>query len=111
MSVYDAMEWAIKQFDLVGSEGDAYLIFFLDIVYEVEIKEGFGITKFLDYWDKKSDKLSIAAPEDVNAVTIMTVHKSKGLEFPFVIFPFANENLYKRGMGKKNVASLSIKRI
>lgn len=101
MSVYDAMEWAIKQFDLVGSEGDAYLIFFLDIVYEVEIKEGFGITKFLDYWHKKSDKLSIAAPEDVNAVTIMTVHKSKGLEFPFVIFPFANENLYKRGMGKK----------
>ena len=25
----------------------------------------------------------------------MTIHKSKGLEFPVVIFPFADLNIYK----------------
>jgi ATP-dependent exoDNAse (exonuclease V) beta subunit len=31
----------------------------------------------------------------MNAIRIMSIHKSKGLEFPIVIFPFANANVYK----------------
>ncbi len=31
----------------------------------------------------------------MNAIKIMSIHKSKGLEFPIVIFPFANSNIYK----------------
>jgi len=65
------------------------------VVMEVEQKEGIGAPVFLAYWDKKKDRLSIAAPEAVNAVQIMTIHKAKGLEFEIVIFPFANSNIYK----------------
>jgi len=39
--------------------------------------------------------LSIPSPEGNDAVRIMTVHKSKGLEFPVVIFPFAEEDYSK----------------
>ncbi len=93
-SVYDGLEHAIKQFNLIEGS-DAYITYLMDTVLEVEQKEGSSPHSFLAYWEKKKDKLSITAPESVNAIQIMTVHKSKGLEFPVVIFPYANEQLYK----------------
>ncbi len=94
LSVYDGLEHAIKQFDL-APDSDGYVNHFMDVVLEVEQKEGIGAPVFLAYWEKKKDRLSIAAPEAVNAVQIMTIHKAKGLEFEIVIFPFANSNIYK----------------
>lgn len=35
------------------------------------------------------------SPNNQNAVQIMTIHKSKGLEFPVVIFPFADLDIYR----------------
>ncbi len=94
-SVYDGLELAIKQFAL-AEDTDAYIMYFMDAVLEVENKEGSNIQIFLDYWDRQKDKLGIRAPEGMDAVQIMTVHKAKGLQFPIVIFPFANEHIYKR---------------
>jgi ATP-dependent exoDNAse (exonuclease V) beta subunit len=93
-SVYDGLELAIKQFHLID-DSDAYLTFLLDLVLEVEQKEGAGVHVFLSYWEKKKNKHSITAPNNMNAIKIMSIHKSKGLEFPIVIFPFANSNIYK----------------
>ncbi|WP_209401367.1 exodeoxyribonuclease V subunit beta [Pseudozobellia sp. WGM2] len=102
ISVYDGIELAIRQFELMP-DSDAYVIYLLDEVLDVERKEGAGIHTFLEYWEKKKDKLSLSAPEHVAAVRIMSIHKSKGLEFPFVIFPFANDNIYKRLAGQKKM--------
>ncbi len=93
-AVYDGLEYAIKLFQL-GEGSDAYLTYLMDTVLEVEQKEGTGLQLFLSYWDKKKDSLSIVAPQNIDAVQIMTIHKAKGLEFPVVIFPFANSFIYE----------------
>ncbi|WP_281297953.1 UvrD-helicase domain-containing protein [Flavobacterium limnophilum] len=81
-------------------EGNAYVQYFLDIVLERDVRNQAGISDFLNYWDKNAEKFSIPSPEGKNAVRIMTIHKSKGLEFPVVIMPFADEDYAKSPKSK-----------
>ncbi len=93
-SLYEAVETIIAKF-LNPKISNAYVQYFLDIVLERDIRNQAGISDFLNFWDKNAEKFSIPSPEGTNAVRIMTIHKSKGLEFPVVIFPFA-ENDYSK---------------
>ncbi len=92
LPLYDAVEYIIRAFHL-EEKADAYLQFYLDFVYEYTQKNTGIIAGFLDHWELKKDSLSIIAPEGEDAVQIMTIHTSKGLEFPIVIYPYANQSL------------------
>lgn len=98
-SLYEAVEIIISKF-VLPSEGNAYVQYFLDIVLERDIRNQAGIADFLSYWDKNGHKFSIPSPEGNNAVRIMTIHKSKGLEFPVVIMPFAEEDYNRKPKDK-----------
>ncbi|TDW45990.1 ATP-dependent exoDNAse (exonuclease V) beta subunit [Flavobacterium sp. 270] len=98
-SLYEAVEIIISKF-VLPSEGNAYVQFFLDIVLERDIRNQAGVADFLVYWDKNAHKFSIPSPEGNNAVRIMTIHKSKGLEFPVVIMPFAEEDYSRKPKDK-----------
>ncbi len=100
-SVFNILETAIVQFEL-ANESDAYLTYLMDEVLVFEKRESISIHAFLNYWEQKKETLSIAAPDSLNAVRIMTIHKSKGLEFPFIIFPFANSLLDDKRKKKKS---------
>lgn len=77
-------------------QSHAHVQFFLDFVWEHEKMLQHGLDSFMTQWDLKKGNLSIAIPEHINAVRIMTVHKSKGLEFPVVIYPFVEEDFSRK---------------
>lgn len=43
---------------------------------------------FIEWWDSEGVKSVIYMPESPDSMLIVTIHKSKGLEFPVVILPF-----------------------
>ncbi len=90
-SLYETVELLINK-TLQSQSNNAYLQYFLDIVLERDIRNQAGVSDFLIYWEQNAEKFSIPSPEGKNAVRIITIHKSKGLEFPVVIMPFADEN-------------------
>jgi ATP-dependent exoDNAse (exonuclease V) beta subunit len=78
-----------------NQRSDAFIQSFLDLVHEYTLKREGDIGGFLEYFQQNEDRLSISTPKNRNAVSIMTIHKAKGLEFPIVIFPFAEINIYE----------------
>ena len=92
--LYELVEDLVRRFQL-NKESDAYVQFYLDIVLEFTQKKNSDLVDFVTYFENKKDALSIVSPNNTNAVEIMTIHKSKGLEFPIVIFPFAELDIYR----------------
>ena len=101
-SLYETVEIIVSKFlsPNLAEGGGAYVQYFLDIVLERDVRNQAGIADFLNFWDKNSEKFSIPSPEGNNAVRIMTIHKSKGLEFPVVIMPFAEEDYSRKPKDK-----------
>lgn len=68
----------------------AYIAAFQDQVLEYCERRSTDIGSFLKWWDRRRRSASITPAEDSDAVHVMTIHKSKGLEFDCVILPFVN---------------------
>ena len=86
LPLYEQVTALVNSFELV-KKSDAYVENFLELVLTFQ-KKGGGVAKFLSHWAQIKDSESIIAPQDEDSVQIMTVHKSKGLEFPVVIFAY-----------------------
>ena len=73
-----------------------YIQTFMDCIQDYVSSNGNNLRGFLKYWDGEDP--SISSPSSGNSIRVMTIHKSKGLDFPYVILPFAeNITLYKAG--------------
>ncbi|MBO7397263.1 MAG: UvrD-helicase domain-containing protein [Bacteroidales bacterium] len=66
-----------------------YIQSFMDYLQNWVSINGNHLAAFLKHWDDE-DQAKIASPSLSDAVRVITVHKAKGLEFPYVIFPFAD---------------------
>lgn len=92
LGCYEMVVTLIHHFNL-NSPTDPYLIFLLQEIYRFEQRPKSSIGAFLIHWNERLGKSSLAVPESIDALRIMTIHKAKGLEFPVVIYPFADAYL------------------
>lgn len=65
---------------------DGQLEFFLNELFQKAKIEFWSRSKWNEWWSNKRESMSMKVGADPMAVRMMTVHKSKGLEFPVVIF-------------------------
>lgn len=91
LSLYDCAEQLVSSFNLCESP-NAFVRFLLDEIHLFSIQNGPILSGFLTWWELKKEVLSLSASEADNGIRIMTIHKSKGLEFPVVIYPYADSN-------------------
>jgi ATP-dependent exoDNAse (exonuclease V) beta subunit len=92
LEIFGLTQFLILHFQLNSLE-DSYVRFFQDIVLEFVKDHKGGLPEFLEWWEDKKLKASVVIPEGIDAVRIMTIHKAKGLQFPAVIYPFADDKV------------------
>ncbi|WP_185876973.1 UvrD-helicase domain-containing protein [Blattabacterium cuenoti] len=101
-TIYSISEEIINSFELLNKNSTASIYSFLDFVYRFMKKKGNSIIDFLNYWESKKEKESvIISDNNKNSIHVMTIHKSKGLQFPIVILPFADWNSHSNNKRKK----------
>ena len=90
LSAYDLAKSFIDDLQLGMDE---YLEFLLDQLSQKSTQWGFYPAEVIAWWSKAKEKLCIQSNVSDDAVRIMTIHRSKGLEFPIVFYPrFQSKN-------------------
>ncbi len=84
-----AVHHIIRVFSLPDQQ-NPFLQLFIDQVHTYQENEGSDVASFLRWWSDKGETKTLALPAEANAIRVMTIHKSKGLEFPVTILAFAD---------------------
>lgn len=85
LSLYEKAEFIVRIFSL-DSPAEIYVLTLLNLLNE-KSSQFYHEEQFWSWWDENATKVSVEMPNSVDGITLLTVHKSKGLEYPIVIFP------------------------
>ena len=90
MPLYELLEklFVIFRMDMI-EEQDAYLCAFYDAVTEYMQNNSSELTSFLTYWNDTLYAKTIPSGE-ISGIRILSIHKSKGLEYHTVLLPFCD---------------------
>ncbi|MFV0482703.1 MAG: UvrD-helicase domain-containing protein [Bacteroidales bacterium] len=97
VSLLETMEFVSTKFNLQNIPGSKeFLAQLFDEVIKFQKRTNNSLPTFIDWWDNKGHKINISIPDNHDAMKILTIHKSKGLEFKSVIIPFASQDIINK---------------
>lgn len=97
--LYDCIQDILNVFkDLVSDKDTAYVLKLLEMAFNIKHYLIYDIESFLENWDNGGMDEKVILPENENAVTIMTIHKSKGLGFKVVLAPILDYKLIEENI-------------
>lgn len=70
-----------------------YLQRFTELVYQFEVNHESNLSDFIEWWKETNHSHCIQTPDSQNAVVITTIHRSKGLQYPVVLLPYAKRSI------------------
>ena len=85
-SIYESAERLCREIWL--DEGDPYLQEFMNRLLLHSLNADSSLDGFMEEFERSKWKWSITAAPSDDAVQLMTIHRSKGLQFPVVILPY-----------------------
>ena len=88
--------------------GDPYVKAFLDLAFDFSQTNQADALSFLEFWELKKVTQSLSVPEESVGVRILTIHQSKGLEFPVVFFPYADNLIHSNHQEKVWLSTQSL---
>lgn len=93
MGSYQALErvCAILSIDSTASLFTGHL---RQAAFEFFSNRSTALPELLEWWEAQKDELSVNPESGTGRINVMTIHKSKGLEFPAVLIPYCDWNVY-----------------
>lgn len=74
---------------------NVFITAFQDLVMDFSERGDGNVNSFLQWWDRSGAYTNVAAPDGLDAINVLTIHKSKGLEYECVHLPYFSEPLIK----------------
>jgi ATP-dependent exoDNAse (exonuclease V) beta subunit len=98
LPLVELMEEGLAFLGLTKKKQDlAHVSGFKEAVFDFVKKNRADLMGFLDWWELNKGKRTVKIPEDHDAMRILTIHKSKGLQYKVVIMPFLDWEIVASG--------------
>lgn len=92
----------------------AFITALQDIVAEFSENGNNSVRDFMEWWNLRGRFTNVEAPAELAGINVMTIHKSKGLDFKCVHVPFfsdavvGEDNMYRHSYGWYRVGSEAV---
>jgi ATP-dependent exoDNAse (exonuclease V) beta subunit len=97
MPLYELVERLYTIFELSRLKSQsAYVCAFCDYLAQFMIENNNGIDALIETWEQELHRKTIQSDE-LQGIRILTIHKSKGLEYDHVLLPFCDWRLERIG--------------
>ncbi len=85
---------------------NAFITAFQDIVLDFSEDGENTVSTFLEWWDRTGSRANVQSPDGLDAISVMTIHKAKGLEFNCVHVPSFSFDMvsYHRPPHRKSIS-------